>query len=349
MFGFDLRIARIIWTVVLVALLLYIIYSVRATLVLIIFAIFFAYLVYPLVQFVERNKPPRMPRTAAIALVFILVVSIVALAVTLFGAQMGEQAVNFGQQLPKLLTPENLSQHIPLPGFLEPIRARMLNFLSEQLQTGTGQALPLVQRLGVGIMHAISNLFYVVLVPILSFLLIKDAPWMQAQILSWLDDTHRKLWTVIAKDLHLLLAGFVRALLLLSLATFVSYSIVFSALGVPYALVLAGIAALLEFIPVVGPLVSAGVVLGVSAFSGYAHLLWLAAFFIAYRIFQDYVLSPYLMSAEVELSPFFVIVGLLAGEQLAGVTGMFLSIPTLAALKLVVVRGRAFARRARIN
>lgn len=346
MFGIDVRIARIIWTVFLVGLLLFSIYLIRRTLLLVIFAVFFAYLLYPLVGFVERHKPPQMPRTAAIAAVFVFVVAIAVTAVVLFGSRIGEQAVSLGQQLPALLSPANLSEHIPLPGFLEPLRARLLNFLSEQLRTGTGQALPLVQRLGMGIMHAITNLFYIVLIPILSFLLIKEAPTIQAQVLSLLDADKGRFWAGIAQDLHLLLAGFVRALLLLSLATFVSYSIVFSALGVPYALLLAGISALLEFIPVIGPLTSAGVVLGVSAVAGYPHVLWLAAFFIAYRIFQDYVLAPYLMSEETEISPLMVIVGLLAGEQLGGIAGIFLSIPTLAALKMLFIRARAYSRRA---
>jgi predicted PurR-regulated permease PerM len=197
-----------------------------------------------------------------------------------------------------------------------------------------------------GIIHAAGNLVYVALIPILSFLLIKDAPKIRAQALASLgttDNKNRKLWTVIARDLHLLLAGYVRALLLLSLATFVIYSLVFSILGVPYALFLAGISALLEFIPFVGPLTSAGIVLGVSGLGGYTHLLWLAAFFVAYRIFQDYALAPYLMSEEVEVPPLLVILGLLAGEQLGGVAGLFLSVPVVAALKIILIRARAFA------
>ena len=58
--------------------------------------------------------------------------------------------------------------------------------------------------------------------------------------------------------------------------------------------------------------------------------------------FQDYVLNPYLMSEGVEVSPLLVIVGLLAGEQLGGVTGIFLSVPVLAALKIILIRARAF-------
>lgn len=349
MLGIDRRIARIIWTVFVAVLFLFVVYSIRSTLLLLVFAVFFSYLVYPLVVFAERRRPSRIPRGIAVAVVFVFVIAVVALAVALFGTRISNDAADLAGQLPELLERANLPDRIPLPGFLEPLRARLLNLLSEQLQSGAGQALPLMQGLVKGVMRAAGNLIYLVLIPILSFLLIKDAPAIRAQALSWLgktDSENRKLWAMIAQDLHLLLAGYVRALLLLSLATFASYSLAFSMLGVPYALFLAGLAALLEFIPFVGPLASAVIVLGVSGLSGYPHLWWLAAFFVGYRIFQDYVLVPYLMSEEVEVPPLLVILGLLAGGQLGGAAGMFLSVPVMAALKIIVIRARAFASRA---
>jgi len=62
---------------------------------------------------------------------------------------------------------------------------------------------------------------------------------------------------------------------------------------------------------------------------------------VVYRLFQDYVLNPYLMSEGVKVSPLLVIVGLLAGEQLGGVAGIFLSVPVIAALKIVLSRAWA--------
>jgi predicted PurR-regulated permease PerM len=342
MLGIDHRAARISWTVFLIALLLVVTYLIRVTLLVVVFSIFFAYLLYPLIQIAERYRPPRIPRTTVIVLVFILVIAIVTIVAVLFGAQIVDEAVNLGQQLPQLLNSANISQRIPLPDFLESQRARMLNFITEQLRMGTGQALPLVQQLGIGIMHAATNLIYLVLVPILSFLLIKEAPALKMEVLSLIGESNSSLWTTIIEDLNILLASYVRALLLLSIATFVSYSIVFSALGVPYALLLSGIAALLEIIPFVGPLTAVGIILAVSGFSGYEHLLWLIIFILAYRIFQDYVLNPYLMSEGLEVSPLLVIVGLLAGEQLGGVAGIFLSVPLLAAMKIIFVRLRTF-------
>jgi len=107
---------------------------------------------------------------------------------------------------------------------------------------------------------------------------------------------------------------------------------------VPYAVLLAGIAAILEFIPVIGPLTAAVIALIVSAFSGYSHLLWIVLFLIVWRLFQDYVVNPYVMNRGVAIHPLMALFGVLAGEQIAGIPGMFFSVPVMAALRVILVR-----------
>ena len=344
MLGFDFRTARIVWTIFIVALLLFLLYAARSTLLVVVFAIFFSYLVYPLIQLVERRRPERVPRTASIALVFVVVITVLFVAGGMFGTRMVDEATRLSQRLPDLLNSANNASQFPLPKILEPIRERVLDLVRTQLQSGTSEALPWAQRVGLGVMHAASNLIYVVLIPVLSFLLIKEAPGIRANVLSWMPEPSRTLWSAITEDLDVLLSGYVRALLLLSMATLVCYSIAFALMGVPYALLLAGIAALLEFIPFVGPLAAVVLALVVAGFSGYDHLLLLMGFILLYRLFQDYVLNPYLMSEGVEVSPLLVIVGLLLGEELGGVAGIFLSVPLMAATKIILVRARASAK-----
>lgn len=338
MLGFDFRVARVVWTVFLLALLLYITYTIAATVLVLVFAVFFSYLVYPLVEQVERVRPRRVPRTVSIALVFVFVIALVAAVTAVFGARIQEEALHLSEQLPALLRSNDVVAHIPLPGFAEPMRARILGFLRDQLANGTDQAMPLAKQFGVGVMHAASNLIYLVLVPIISFLLIKEAPAMRDEMLSWLSSANRRLWDAIIKDLDVLLSRYVRALLFLAIATLVAYTIAFSLMGVPYSMLLAGLAAVLEFIPFAGPLAASVAALVVAGFSGFEHLWWLLGFIVAYRLFQDYVLNPYLMSEGVEVSPLMVILGLLAGDQLGGVAGIFLSVPAMAALKIIFTR-----------
>lgn len=352
MLGFDSRTAKVVWTAALMMLLFYAVYLSATTIIVVIFAVFFSYVLFPLVELTQRWLPKRVPRTVAIGLVFLVVIGLAGTAVGLFGSQIESEAVALSQKLPTQINAEDVSNKIPLPGFIEPMRERILSFVRAQIAAGTDQAVPLAKQFGEGLMHAAGNLIYVVLIPVLSFLLIKQAPEMRREFLSGMASTNKTLWRGIIDDLDVLLSKYVRALLLLSLATLVAYSIAFSLLGVPYALLLAGISALLEFIPFAGPLGAIVITLAIALLSGHEHMLWLAGFFLAYRLFQDYVINPMLMSEGVEVSPLLVIIGLLAGDQLGGVVGIFLSVPVMAAAKIVAVRimaARAKAKAAALD
>ena len=82
-----------------------------------------------------------------------------------------------------------------------------------------------------------------------------------------------------------------------------------------YMALLAGLAGVLEFIPVIGPAAAGIVILIVCGALGGGSLIWILVFWAIYRVFADYVLSPYLMSSGVELHPLFVLFGVLAATQ----------------------------------
>jgi predicted PurR-regulated permease PerM len=126
-----------------------------------------------------------------------------------------------------------------------------------------------------------------------------------------------------------------RALVLLGVVASLAYGLFFSLVGVPYGILLAAVALPLEFIPMVGPLAGATVVLLVAGLSGSHHLLAIFLFLVVFRFFQDYVVSPQLLSAGMKLHPLLVIFGVLAGASIAGVAGSFLSVPVLAGLRIV--------------
>src|SRR5450756_1538245 len=94
----------------------------------------------------------------------------------------------------------------------------------------------------------------------------------------------------VMSDIHLLLARYMRALVLLSLSTFTSYGIFFTIVGVPFGVLLAVVAMALEFIPMIGPLTAVAVILLVTLISG-AHFWAVVIFVVAWRMFTDYFLS----------------------------------------------------------
>jgi predicted PurR-regulated permease PerM len=335
-----MRTARTVWTAALVLLALYCVYTVRTTLLVVLFGVFFSYLVYPLFSLAQRVTGGHIPRVPLLVLVFAIIVGVVVLAGSLFGTPLATEAQNLAQQLPKLLEPGELQKRLPLPSILEPFRARLGAMLQRVMEGGTAQALAAAQGIGTGLLHVAGNLIYVVVVPILSFLMVLDAPIIAEQTVALSRKKNGEFWSNVARGLNELLSQYVRALALLSLATVVIYSAVLSLMGAPFALLLALLAALLEIIPVFGPLMAAVSILAVAVVSGYEHLSWLVVFLVAYRIFQDYMLSPFLMSEGVNVPPILVVFGLLAGDELAGVPGIFLSVPFLAAARIVAVQIR---------
>lgn len=118
---------------------------------------------------------------------------------------------------------------------------------------------------------------------------------------------------------------------------------------VPFALMLGTAGGILEFIPVVGPLVAAFLILGVALLMGYPYWAILLIFLIVWRIVQDYFVSPRVMGKNMELHPLAAIFGVLAGGEIAGVLGVYLSIPIMASLRIVWRRWRMYAEKRRFG
>ena len=333
MFGLDFRAAKAAWTVGLVAVAFYAVFTVRKTLLIFVLALFLAYMIAPLVNLIERYKWRRIPRGASVFLAFALVISVVGSGTALVAPSISDEAQKLAEQLPVLTQKTQLAERIPLPGWLEQYRGRISTYLQENIKAGAAAAIPFAKNVGGKILALAGNAIFVVLIPILALIFVKDGPHIRDALLrelgSW--KSGGKLSGILA-DLHDALGKYVRALGLLCLATLLAYGAFFSVTGVPYAILLASIAALLEIIPLMGPLAAAVIALIVAGVSGYEHLTWIAGFILVYRIFQDYVLSPLLMRGSIGIHPALVIFGLLAGEQLGGVAGIFLSIPAIAAL-----------------
>lgn len=204
------------------------------------------------------------------------------------------------------------------------------------VQAHMGEIIGYAQQATAELLKWLAGAWVIVLIPIFAFFILKDAERFTSAAISRLrHQGHRGMWSGLAEDVHLLLGQYVRALLLLALVTFVVWSAAFLTAGVPYALVLAGIGGALEFIPVIGPLTAGVVAIGVSLFAGYAHPWLLVVFILVWRGIQDYGISPLIMGRGIDIHPALVIFGVLAGGEIAGVAGMFLSVPVIAAVRIV--------------
>ena len=309
-------------------------YALRHVLVLVALSLFFAFLLFPLVRLTERRVI--QSRLLAIALVYLVLLAAVGGAGVAVGPRLGTEVQSLAQQLPEV------SKRIQSGELVMSLLARkgwewqQIRQIDQLLQTHMGTIIGYAQRAAAEALKWLAGAWVVVLIPVFAFFILKDAErFTSVAIWRLSPDGKRGMWWGLAEDLHVLLGQYVRALVLLALITFVVWSAVFLTAGVPYALVLAAIGGALEFIPVIGPLTAGVVVIGVGLFTGYAHPWLLLVFILVWRGIQDYAASPLIMGRGIDIHPALVIIGVLAGGEIAGVAGMFLSVPLIAAVRIV--------------
>jgi len=228
--------------------------------------------------------------------------------------------------------------NFPLPNFLKPVRTQIMETLAREATNLEAKVVPLIQQAGKGILSGVGYLLPLILIPIIGFFFLKDGHDIRRAVLGSVDDGHdRTTVELILDDIHSVLKNYIGALVILSIASFCAYLVFLNLMGYSYELLLAGLAGLFEFIPVIGPVAALLIILIVCGVTGSstAGLLWIVVFWGCYRIFQDYILNPYLMSTKVEVHPLLVLFGVLAGEKIGGIPGMFFSIPVIAILRVI--------------
>jgi len=338
----DARTARVIITVLLFALGLGFLYAARQTLVAFLFAIFFAYLMSPLVSYLERLLHGR---GRAIAVIYVLLLGLVVLFFVSTGPRIARESSRLGQSLPALsrLSSGQIAEQI---GQEHGWNLHMVDLLRDYLVSHSAEISNLAQAVGLRVADVAKQAWLLVIVPLLSIFFLKDGHTFSQILLDLVQSRpQRELLQGVLSDLNQMLAHFIRAQLSLAALTLVVYSVVLAMMRMPYALVLGTLGGLLEFIPVVGPLVAAVVIVSVSLLVSYPHWLGLIVFLGLWRLIQDYVTSPRIMGHSMELHPLAAIFGVMAGGELAGILGIFLSIPVMASLRIVFRRWRLYAEK----
>lgn len=99
----------------------------------------------------------------------------------------------------------------------------------------------------------------------------------------------------------------------------------------------------MEFIPVVGPLCAAILILGVGFLASYPHLFMVATFLAVWRVLQDYVCSPRIMGNKLKMHPLAAVFAALVGAELGGMIGVYLSVPVAASLRIMWRRWQRYS------
>lgn len=311
--------------------------------VVLILALFLAYLIAPLVELAQspvalRGRSRRLPRGVAIAVVYLLLAAGITAGAAVLWPSAAQQLNEAIASAPQYTESFRLWER-GWTRYYERLRIPLeLRHSIDQSVVGAGEAgLAYARGSLLAAIGALSGIPWLILVPVLAFLLLKDAAAIRRTLLTALPHGIQLRGHRLFEELNLTLAAWVRAQLIACVFVGSACGIGFAVLGVPYAILLGGFAGVLEFIPVVGPLVVAAVTLGVAALHHPLLAVWAAVFLAALRIAQDYVIYPRLIGRDIHLHPLVVILAVLAGVELNGVAGAFIAVPVVA---LITVAAR---------
>ena len=339
----DSRTARVLVTLLLFALGLGFLYVARTTLIAFLFAIFFAYLMSPAVAHLERLLKGR---GRSITVIYVLLLALVVIFFVVVGPKVTHEGARIGQSLPGLLAKLNSGEFARQMGADHGWSKATTDFVQAFLVSHQDDITQLAQRIGLRLADLAKQAWLLFIVPLLSIFFLKDGRVFSEFLLSTVQSRpQREFLQNVLNDLNQMLAHFIRAQLILAGLTWVVYSAFLAIIRVPNPLVFGTIGGVLEFVPVVGPLVAAVTIVAFALLMGYHHWLILIVFLGAWRLIQDYVSSPRIMGESMELHPLAAIFGVMAGGEVAGILGVYLSIPVMASLRIVFRRWRLYAEK----
>jgi predicted PurR-regulated permease PerM len=301
----------------------------------------FAYVIAPIVEMVGRpvrvgGRSRRLSRAAAICVVYLMMAGGVATAAALLMPRVADQGADVLARAPEYAQSIVAWEH-GWSRYYERLRIppQLRRDIDQSMRSAGDSILTSGRGALVAVAVALSNLPWLILIPILAFFLWKDVAGMRRAALAVLPHSLRLRGHRLFEDLNATLAAYVRAQLLACALVGGVCGIGFAILGVPYPLLLGVLAGVLEFIPLVGPLLVAAIAAVVAGFHSPTLALAAIGVLAVLRVVEDYVIYPRLIRRGVELHPLVVIVAVLAGAELDGVAGVFLAVPAAAIASVV--------------
>jgi predicted PurR-regulated permease PerM len=318
-----------------VAVGLWALHALASVVLVLILAALFAYLMAPLVRMAERplliaGRRRHLPRGVAILLVYVMVTGIVVASVVLLLPSATQQIQDLISRAPTYAQSVLTWKHGWSHYYERRIPIELRRSIDQSVLAAGAAALESANQSALALAAALSKLPWLALVPILGFFLLKDVASFRRVIVIALPHETRLRGHRLFEELDATLAAYVRAQLLGCVLVGGLCGLGFAILGIPYPVPLAVLAGLLEFIPIVGPLLLAVVASLVSALHAPLLVLWVIGFLGVLRIVEDYVIYPRLICHGLRLHPLAVIVAVLAGAELDGLAGMFLAVPAVA-------------------
>jgi len=194
--------------------------------------------------------------------------------------------------------------------------------------------------LGLTLITITNSIIFIILLPIYTFLILYYRNMIRKFLVSIFKDHHREHVIAVIRESKLIVQGYMAGLLIeMGIVTLINYA-GFLIIGIKYAFFLALLSAILNMIPYIGMLIATiiCILVTLTTSSNISDIGWLVAVLIIVQIFDNNFIMPKIVSSRVKINALITIFGVLAGGAVAGVSGMFLSIPFIAIIKVIFDR-----------
>ncbi|WAM30634.1 AI-2E family transporter [Caldicellulosiruptor naganoensis] len=299
-----------------------------------IIALFLSYLLKPMVDFLETKIKSR---DISILLSFILAFSIAILIFVYFIPLFITEMRQLIQNIPEYINLFNkwfkeidskLSNKVNID-LEEILRSNSINVeaISKQVLTTFLNILKSIY----------SNILYYLLIPIISFYILKD--W--TKIVKWikwvLPEKYRKEGISIFNDINKVLHQYIRAQLLDAIIVGILSFLGFSILSVRYAALLGIIAGIGNLIPYFGPIFASIPAIVIALSDSYIKAILVIVFLVVLQQVDSFLISPRIIGSRLGLHPLTIIIVLIISNKLFGFISMFFAIPLAAVIKIVFI------------
>ena len=194
--------------------------------------------------------------------------------------------------------------------------------------------------LGQTLITITNSIIFIVLLPIYTFLILYYRNMIRKFLVSIFANDHREHVIAVIRESKLIVQGYMAGLLIeMGIITLINYT-GFLIIGIKYAFFLALLSAILNMIPYIGMLIASIICMLVTLTSSnnISDIGWVLAVLTIVQFFDNNVIMPKIVSSRVKINALMTILGVLAGGAVAGVSGMFLSIPFIAIIKIIFDR-----------
>jgi predicted PurR-regulated permease PerM len=325
-------ILRILGIVIGIAVLLEVIWISRQVVSWLFISLFLALALNPLVSWIERRG--HVGRGTAITAAYLIVAIAIAAVGFTFVPKLVSEVNGFVDHLPNYV--HDLTHGRGRLGFLER-KYHVVEKVRHAVQNGGASRLLGLSGTAVAITKSVLTIIAasVTIVFLTFFMLLEGGRWVE-HFYGLLPERSQPRWRKVGHDIYRTVGGYVTGNLLISVIAGVSATVVLLVMGVPYAVALGLLVAILDLIPLAGATLAGIVVVGISFLHSIPAGIVVLVFIIVYQQIENHFLQPVIYGHTVQLSPLVVLIAVLIGADLAGILGALAAIPVAGSIQVVL-------------